>query len=121
VCDRDHALQVCKGYESDPLNFPGNVRMRTGQQIKVRMDTFKRNYKDITLPVFGVHGDADKVTSLRAHKQFFEQISSTDKTLYVVPGGWHELVKGPQQADVVKRIAAWILDHASAPQSRSSL
>ena len=76
-------------YEQDPLNFPGNVRVRTGHSINHGMQRLKRHYHKVALPIFGVHGDTDRCTSLKAHQAFQQRISSKDKTLHVVQGGYH--------------------------------
>lgn len=112
---------MCKRYVEDPLNFPGKIRMRTGQQVNAGMQRLKAVYKDITLPVYGVHGESDRTTSLKAHRRFIDAISSKDKTLEIVPGGYHELLHGPQRHDVVRKAAAWLLEHAAAHPARSAL
>ena len=61
------------------------------------MAALKKRYSEITVPVFGHHGSKDKCTSMRAHKAFMNSISSTDKTLSIVDGGYHELLMGPQK------------------------
>jgi alpha-beta hydrolase superfamily lysophospholipase len=40
-------------------------------------------------------------------------ISSSDKTLDVIKGGYHELLMGPEKEDVVLKLVAWINQHAS--------
>ena len=110
-----------KDYEQDPLNFPGNIRVRTARQCQMGMQRLKRHYKDIKVPVLGIHGDADKCTSCPAHERFMNAIGSADKTLHKVPKGYHELLKGPQQAEVLQRVAEWIVDRSSSAQSRSAL
>ena len=112
---------MCKNYTEDPLNFPGKIRMRTGQQVNAGMQRLKPVYREITLPVYGVHGDADRCTSLKAHQRFMDSISSKDKHLEVVAGGYHELLHGPQRHDVVRKAVAWLLEHAASHPARSAL
>jgi acylglycerol lipase len=114
-------VQVCKDYETDPLNFPGKTRTRTAQQIQIGFRNLQNFYTDIKLPVYGHHGDTDRCVSLKAHETFMSKISSTDKTLEVVKGGYHELLLGPQKDRCFDSISKWILDHAAALQGQSSL
>ena len=39
-------------------------------------------------------------------------IASPDKTLDVIQGGYHELLMGPEKEEVVKKMLAWIDQHA---------
>lgn len=50
----------------------------------------------------------------QALKEHLAQVSSTDKTLVEVAGGYHELQHGPEKAQVLKGIADWVLQHAAA-------
>lgn len=108
-------LQVRKEYVEDPLNFVGPVRVRTARKIEAAMTALKKRYSEITVPVFGQHGSMDKCTSIRAHRAFMEGISSADKTLSLVEGGYHELLMGPQKDKCMATIADWILQR-STPQ-----
>lgn len=114
------AVQVRQEYVDDPLNFVGPVRVKTARKIEAAMNALKKRYPDFTLPVFGQHGSADKCTSFRAHKAFMDSISSTDKTLAVVEGGYHELLMGPQKEQCMATISDWVLQHAT-PQVKTPL
>lgn len=114
------AVQVQKEYVEDPLNFVGPVRVRTARKIEAAMNAMKKRYADVTVPVFGQHGSSDKCTSLRAHQTFIDGISSSDKTLSLVEGGYHELLMGPQKEQCMSTIADWILQRAT-PQVKTPL
>lgn len=110
-----------KDYVDDPLNFVGNVRVRTARRVEGAMNSLKPHYKKLQIPVYGLHGESDRCTSLRGHRHFIDSISSTDKTLDIVPGGYHELLKGPQKEDCCVRLAMWMLSRASGPQIKTPL
>lgn len=114
-------MQVGVKYLKDPHTFPGNVRIRTAYQAQQGMRALQRSYHEISVPVFGLHGDCDRVTSMPAHQRFMDKISSADKTLRVVPGGYHELLLGTQKRECADCIAQWVLDHASGGQAKSAL
>lgn len=40
-----------------------------------------------------------------------------DKTLTVVPGGYHEVLLGPEKEEVIAGIMAWILQHSEGSPS----
>ena len=114
-------MQVCKDYDTDPLNFPGNVRIRTGQQIQVGMQQLQRHIDEVTVPVFAQHGDTDRCVSLKALQTFMSKIPSKDKTLEVVKDGYHELLLGPQKQQCYDSIAKWVLEHSPGRVGQSAL
>jgi alpha-beta hydrolase superfamily lysophospholipase len=114
-------FQVCKEYEEDPLNFPGAVRMRTAQQVQVGMRALRQNYHKIALPTFGMHGDTDHCTCKAAHERFMNSISSKDKTLEIVKGGYHELLLGTQKRACFESVSTWIQERATKPANKSAL
>lgn len=112
--------QVREEYVADPLNFAGPVRVRTARRIQAAMNALKKRYAEFTVPVFGLHGSSDKCTSLRAHQAFMAGISSTDKTLSMVEGGYHELLMGPQKEQCMSTISDWVLQRVT-PQVKTPL
>eukprot|EP00892_Ulva_mutabilis_P006370 jgi/Ulvmu1/4104/UM019_0083.1 len=120
VEDMSEDPQVRQDYVDDPLNYVGPVRVKTARKIEGAMKALKKQYPDFTLPVFGQHGSADKCTSFRGHKAFIDQVSSADKTLSIVEGGYHELLMGPQKEQCMTTIADWVLQHAT-PQVKTPL
>lgn len=113
-------MQVRQEYVDDPLNYVGPVRVRTARKIEAAMKSLKKRHAEFTLPVFGQHGSSDKCTSLRGHQAFMDGISSTDKTLNMVEGGYHELLMGPQKEQCMSASADWILQHVT-PQVKTPL
>lgn len=48
-------------------------------------------YKELTLPIFAVHGDKDNIAPLPAVERFLDEVASTDKELATFPGAFHEV------------------------------
>lgn len=63
-------------------------------------------------PVLFVHGDHDPVTSLGATEQLYGAMQTTDKTLLVVPGAFHETHNDLCRESVLAQIVAWITARA---------
>jgi acylglycerol lipase len=84
------------------------------------MRSLRQHYHKIALPVYGLHGDTDRCTSKAATERFMSSISSKDKTLEVVPGGYHELLLGTQKLACFESIVKWVLEH-SKPLNMSAL
>jgi len=61
-----------------------------------------------TLPVFIMHGTADKVTRPQGSQQFFDNASSTDKTLKLYDGYAHDLLNDVDKDVPMDDIVRWI-------------
>lgn len=59
-------------------------------------------------PILLLHGDDDPVTSHQATCDFFERVSSADKTLRIYPGARHETHNELNRAQVLREIGDWI-------------
>lgn len=44
-------------------------------------------------------------------KQFYERIASTDKTLKIYDGLYHEILNEPEKDTVLKDISSWMKKH----------
>lgn len=49
---------------------------------------------------------------LQAVKRLIQACQSKDATLKEIPGGYHELIMGPEKEQVIPMIIDWILAHA---------
>lgn len=115
-------LQARQAYTSDELICHTDIPVKSARQVEAAMNRLKPAYKEFTLPIFGLHGNSDRVTSMRGHKAFIDNASSVDKTFDVVPGGYHELLMGPQKQECFQKVSTWILTRTtSTPQIKTPL
>lgn len=112
--DMSQDPDAVKAYLEDPMIYKGNVKALSGNEILKGFTRLTKFRKDFKLPIYAVMGSTDRCTSLKALKEHLAQVSSTDKTLVEVAGGYHELQHGPEKAQVLKGIADWVLQHAAA-------
>jgi alpha-beta hydrolase superfamily lysophospholipase/uncharacterized protein YbjT (DUF2867 family) len=79
----------------------------------VRTDErLKQEFPKITLPVLIVHGTADKVTKPSGSQHFYERAGSSDKTLKLYEGHYHDLLNDVGKAVVMADITEWITSHS---------
>ena len=71
----------------------------------------KKEFPLITLPLLIVHGTADKVTKPSGSKHFFERSASSDKTLKLYEGHYHDLLNDVGKDQVLADIQGWIDAH----------
>ena len=71
-------------------------------------ERLKKEFPLITLPVFILHGDADKVTKPGGSQFFYDTAGSTDKTLKLYEGHVHDLLNDYDKEVVIADIKNWI-------------
>ncbi|KAG9135897.1 hypothetical protein Leryth_002600 [Lithospermum erythrorhizon] len=86
--------RVRKEVRENPYCYKGKPRLQTGIQLmKISIELEKR-LQEVKLPFLVVHGEDDKVTDPSASKLLYHSASSSDKTLKLYPGMWHDLLYG---------------------------
>ncbi|XP_028785056.1 uncharacterized protein LOC114740966 [Neltuma alba] len=105
VC-RDPDALVSK--YSDPLVCTGSIRVRTGHEI-IRITSYlQQNLRNIKVPFLVLHGTADTVTDPVASQKFYEEASSSDKTIHLYEGLLHDLLFEPERHAVTQEIIQWL-------------
>jgi len=102
-----HDKMVVDAYVNDPL-----VHDRITAQLGAIMLTLAENLlahpASFRIPLLMMHGEADGLTDPAATRSFFEGVGSTDKTLKLWPGFFHEIHNEPEQAGVIAQIVSWL-------------
>ena len=55
---------------------------------------------------------------LQAVRRLIQACQSKDATLNEIPGGYHELIMGPEKEQVIPMVIDWILAHAGTSAAR---
>jgi len=71
-------------------------------------DRLKKEFPHIKLPVLILHGTADKVTKPSGSQVFFDTAGSTDKTIRLYEGHYHDLLTDIDKEKVMAEIISWI-------------
>jgi acylglycerol lipase len=83
----------------------------------VRADErLKRDFPLITLPVLILHGTLDKNARPSGSQHFHDMAGSTDKTLKLYEGGFHDLLNDIDKKVVMQDIKGWINARLPAAQ-----
>ena len=72
--------------------------------------TLRTSYGDITVPLLAMHGTADLMADPDTTVELVELAGSDDKTLQLVPDGYHALLRDLERETTLDTILAWI-DH----------
>lgn len=99
---------VVKAYQSDPLVYTGAVPAGTGIAMMSAITQLQQQMEAFRLPLLIVHGAADRLTNPEGSKQLYARAASTDKTLKLYDGLYHEVLNEPEQEQILAEIVAWL-------------
>jgi alpha-beta hydrolase superfamily lysophospholipase len=64
----------------------------------------------LTAPLLVVHGEHDRLVPVAGSRRLVECVGSTDVTLTVYPGLYHEVFNEPERDQVLGDVVSWITD-----------
>lgn len=99
--------EVVRKYVEDPLVFHGKMSARMLRELFAGMSAIQAGAANITLPMLLLHGGADVMTAPEGSRFLYEHISSSDKTLTIYPGLYHEIFNEPERAEVLAHVLGW--------------
>lgn len=99
---------------SDPLIANEKEPAETASEVLKAAARLKENMPNLNVPVFIIHGTDDKATLPRGSQYFYDNVGSTDKTLKLYEGGYHDLLNDIDKETVMADILAWINERIPA-------
>ncbi|HIP97483.1 MAG TPA: alpha/beta hydrolase, partial [Anaerolineae bacterium] len=105
--------QVVARYDSDPLNYRGKVPARVGAEMLKTARWVMREAHAIACPVLIMHGTADKLANPTGSRELYEAVSSSDKTLKLWDGLYHEIFNEPEKERVLAFMRDWLAERTS--------
>ncbi|CAK4092266.1 unnamed protein product [Aphanomyces euteiches] len=98
-------------FDADPLVHHGPLKMRLCWVCLQGMKSLTTERRAaIKAPLLVLHGTADKATSPKLSKLFFDQVGSTIKTYHALPDQLHLLLHELEKKDNARLIFDWILN-----------
>jgi alpha-beta hydrolase superfamily lysophospholipase len=100
--------EVVRLYDADPLNYRGRMKlglaasmMRAGQRIA-------RGLHSLDVPLLIMHGTKDSLVASSASVRLHDGAASTDKTLLLYDGLYHEIFNEPERDRVLGDVVRWM-------------
>jgi acylglycerol lipase len=100
--------RVVEALNNDPLIANEAQPTETVAALVRAGERLKREFSRITLPVLILHGTLDKVTKPSGSQHFYEMAGSSDTTLKLYEGHYHDLLNDLGKEQVLEDIAGWI-------------
>jgi acylglycerol lipase len=97
--------------KTDPLLSKAKYPAHSIAELSRADNRMKQEFDKVTLPVLILHGTRDKVTAPHGSKMFYEKAGSSDKTLKIYEGHYHDLLNDVGKEAVLDDIFAWIAAH----------
>jgi alpha-beta hydrolase superfamily lysophospholipase len=99
---------VVDAYLKDPLVCNGKITARLAAEMLGAMQRVTREVSQIHLPLLVIQGSADRLVDPKGSQMLYGQSSSSDKTLKVYDGFYHEVFNEPGRAQVLGDVQAWL-------------
>jgi alpha-beta hydrolase superfamily lysophospholipase len=109
--------EVQQRYDADPLNNK-NATARWATEAMDAQEALVERAGGLELPVLLIAGEADRVAAAPQARVVFDRMGSTDKTLRMLAGQYHEVLNEPpaDRQRTVAEIAEWLRAHVQ-PQA----
>ena len=93
---------------ADPLYYQGRLPARTGAELVRATRRIAARMESLSLPILLFHGTADQLTAPAGSTTLYSRARSSDKTLALYPGFYHETFNEPQKEQVLESIIEWL-------------
>jgi acylglycerol lipase len=103
--------KVVETMNNDPLIAHETQPTQTMAAMVRADERLKKEFSEITLPVLILHGSLDKNTKPSGSQHYYDMAGSTDKTLKLYDGGFHDLLNDIDKQLVISDITNWINSH----------
>jgi len=99
---------VVRAYVNDPLVYNGKTTARLGYELLKAMQRVTTEASHITTPILILQGGADRLVDPNGARILYDTVSSSDKTLKVHDGLYHEVYNEPEHEQVLGDVEAWL-------------
>ena len=106
--------KVVAAMNSDPLIANESQPAETSAELIKAAERLKENMPRFRVPILIIHGTADKVTRHQGSQHFYDNAGSTDKTLKLYEGHYHDLLNDLGREGVMGDIQSWLDARISA-------
>ena len=101
-------LKAVEAMNNDPLIAHETQPTQTMAAMVRADERLKKEFPLITPPLLIMHGTADKNAKPSGSQQFYDEAGSTDKTLKLYEGGFHDLLSDIDKEKVMLDVKTWI-------------
>ncbi len=104
--------KVVQDYEADPLVYHGRIPAGTGAAGIRAIQQIEHEESRLRLPILILHGTADKLADVDGSRRLYRRAASSDKTLKLYEGFYHEVLNDVGKEQVLADLLKWLDGHA---------
>jgi alpha-beta hydrolase superfamily lysophospholipase len=93
---------------NDPLIHKESQPAETARVLLLAADALTDHFPQFKVPVLIIHGTDDKATRPAGSQKFYDTAGSTDKTLKLYEGHYHDLLNDLDRETVMADIQSWL-------------
>jgi lysophospholipase len=102
---------VVAAYDSDPLIYRGAFRIGIGSLLIEAGQNLRARASELHIPVIFMHGSDDQVVPKSGSEYMYVSARSSDKTLKIYPGLFHEVHNELEKETVLADALNWLDQH----------
>ena len=110
---------IVQAMNEDPLIAHETQPTHTIAELARADDRLKQEFALITLPILILHGTADRAAKPSGSQHFYDAAGSTDKTLKLYDGYYHDLLNDVGREGVLADIVQWTEARLVSTEARS--
>ncbi|MCQ9207243.1 MAG: lysophospholipase [Omnitrophica bacterium] len=103
-----HDSKVVENYEKDPLTHHGGIPAGSARAINCALKRIQNGMAGISLPLLIMHGTDDRLADVKGSKELYRCARSTDKTLRLYDGFYHEILNELGKEKPINEIITWL-------------
>jgi alpha-beta hydrolase superfamily lysophospholipase len=112
---------VVDGMNGDPLIWNHGAPVHTPAELIGAIGRVWDRASQLEVPIVILHGTADRLTAPAASRDFLARVGTSDHTLNLYPGQWHDLVHEPMRDQVANDVLAWMEARLTGPSTSPPL
>ena len=100
--------EVVEGMNRDPLIDQRRLPARLAVEFLGAMRQIQARARELALPFLVMHGTGDRLTNPEGSRELYQNASSSDKTLKLYNGLYHDMLHEPERARVSADLLDWL-------------
>jgi len=112
--------EVVNHVGNDPLSYHGRMKLNWASQILSTLSRIIEEIPIVNWPFLIVHGSDDKLVDVNGSQLFYNKVNSTDKTLSIYPGLYHEVLFEPEKNEIITNILGWLNERVQRKENVKS-
>ncbi len=106
-----HDPDVVRGYLNDPLVYHARTPARLAVELGMTMRRVGKELGRITLPFLALQGGEENIVNPEGVQMLYDRARSTDKTIRIYEGMYHETFNEPGRVRVLEDMEHWLETH----------